>query len=105
MDHVSGDVAGRLVAENALVIGRWAEALRPAARFLLPKVAACLLEEGRGAANRRTITQLYWNYARGRPDGSPSCRVRVPVWETARTPPPPAPAALSLLPSSFRRPP
>jgi serine/threonine protein kinase/formylglycine-generating enzyme required for sulfatase activity len=67
-EKVGGDVAARLVAENAFVIGRWAEALRPVGRILLPRLAVFLLEEGRGAAERRTITDLYWSYARGQPE-------------------------------------
>src|SRR5262249_60610536 len=55
-EKVSGDVAWRLVAENALVVGKWAEALRPVRRALLPSLAAPLLQEGRGAAPRRPIT-------------------------------------------------
>jgi serine/threonine protein kinase/formylglycine-generating enzyme required for sulfatase activity len=64
---VSRDVTGRLVAENALVMGRWAEALRPVRRHLLPPLAA-LLQEGRGAAERRTLARLYGDYAEGLPD-------------------------------------
>jgi formylglycine-generating enzyme required for sulfatase activity len=65
---VSRDVTARLVAENALVLGRWAEALRPVRRHLLPPLAAVLLEEGRGAAERRTLARLYGDYAEGLPD-------------------------------------
>ncbi|HKB36043.1 MAG TPA: ATP-binding protein, partial [Gemmataceae bacterium] len=71
-DHwqqVNRDVAERLVAENAFVIGKWAEALRPVRRHLLPPLAALLVkEEGRGAAERRTITAIYAGYAEGVPD-------------------------------------
>jgi formylglycine-generating enzyme required for sulfatase activity len=65
---VSGDVAGRLVAENALAVGKWAEALRPAGRFLLPPLAALLLEEGRSAESRRLLTRVYASYVEGVPD-------------------------------------
>src|SRR5262249_47022598 len=65
---VSRDVTARLVAENALVIGQWARALKPVRRQLLPALAAVLREEGRGAAERRTLTQLYGNLAEGPPD-------------------------------------
>src|SRR5262249_20926011 len=65
---VSRDVTERLVAENALVLGKWAEALRPVRRHLLPPLAAVLLEEGRGAAERRTLARLYGDYAEGLPD-------------------------------------
>src|SRR5262245_27160609 len=67
--QVSSDVAARLVAENALVMGKWAEALRPVRRHLLPPLAALLVEEGRGAAERRTLTRLYANLAEGVADG------------------------------------
>jgi serine/threonine protein kinase/formylglycine-generating enzyme required for sulfatase activity len=66
--EVSRDVTARLVAENALVLGQWAKALRPVSRHLLPPLAAVLLEEGRGAAERRTLTRLYADYAEGLPD-------------------------------------
>jgi serine/threonine protein kinase/formylglycine-generating enzyme required for sulfatase activity len=62
---VSRDVTERLAAENALVVGKWAEALRPVRRHLLPALAALLLEEGRGAIERRTLTRLYGDYTEG----------------------------------------
>jgi formylglycine-generating enzyme required for sulfatase activity len=67
-EKVSGDVAGRLVAENALVVGKWAGALKPVRRFLLPPLAALLLEEGRGAESRRLITGVYAGYVEDVPD-------------------------------------
>jgi formylglycine-generating enzyme required for sulfatase activity len=67
-EKVSGDVVGRLVAENALVVGKWAEALRPVRRSLLPPLAALLLEEGRGAESRRLVTGVYAGYVEGVPD-------------------------------------
>jgi formylglycine-generating enzyme required for sulfatase activity len=62
---VNRDVAAQLVAENAFVIGKWAEALRPVRRSLLPPLAALLVEERRGAAERRTLTAVYASYAGG----------------------------------------
>src|SRR5262249_30733218 len=62
------DVAARLVAQNAYVIGKWAEALRPVRRHLLKPLAALLVEEKRGAAERRTLTRLYADYAEGVPN-------------------------------------
>ena len=56
------------MAENALVVGKWAEALQPAGRHLLPPLAALLLEEKRSAAERRTITGVYAGYAEGVPN-------------------------------------
>jgi serine/threonine protein kinase/formylglycine-generating enzyme required for sulfatase activity len=68
-EKVSGDVAARLVAENALVIGQWAGALKPVGRHLLPSLATLLLEEGRSAESRRLITSVYAGYVEGVPDG------------------------------------
>jgi serine/threonine protein kinase/formylglycine-generating enzyme required for sulfatase activity len=68
-EQVSGNVARRLVAQNALVLGKWADALRPVRKFLLPPLAGLLLEEGRSAAERRTITGLYAGYAKDQPGG------------------------------------
>src|SRR5262249_28040458 len=65
---VSKDVTAQLVAENALVLSKWAEALRPVRSHLLPPLAAVLLEEGRGAAERRTLTRVYGDYAEGLAD-------------------------------------
>src|SRR5262249_10169304 len=67
-EKVSGDVAGLLMAESALVVGKWAEALRPLRRFMLPPLAALLLEEGRAAESRRLITGIYAGYVEGVPD-------------------------------------
>jgi formylglycine-generating enzyme required for sulfatase activity len=67
-EKVSGDVAGRLVAEHPLVVGKWAEALKPVRRSLLPPLAALLVEEGRGAESRRLITGVYAGYVEGVPD-------------------------------------
>jgi formylglycine-generating enzyme required for sulfatase activity len=63
-EKVSGDVAGRMVANN-LLVGKWAEVLRPVRRSLLPPLAALLLEEGRGAESRRFITGVYAWYVEG----------------------------------------
>jgi serine/threonine protein kinase/formylglycine-generating enzyme required for sulfatase activity len=67
-EKVGGDVAGRLVAENAFAIGRWAEALRPVGRHLLPPLALLLLEEKRSAESRRTLTGVYAGYTEGAPN-------------------------------------
>src|SRR5262249_55861556 len=47
-EKVNDALARHLVTENALVIGKWAEALRPVRRSLLPPLAGMLLEEGHG---------------------------------------------------------
>jgi formylglycine-generating enzyme required for sulfatase activity len=67
-EKVSGDVAGRLVAENALVIGQWAGALKPVGRHLLAPLADLLLEEKRSVESRRTITGVCAVFAEGMPD-------------------------------------
>jgi serine/threonine protein kinase/formylglycine-generating enzyme required for sulfatase activity len=64
---VSGDVARQLVAENAFTIGQWAAALKPVARHLLPPLTLLLVEEGRSAESRRTITAVYAACAKGVP--------------------------------------
>jgi serine/threonine protein kinase/formylglycine-generating enzyme required for sulfatase activity len=67
-EKVNGDVAGRMVAENGLVVGKWAEALRPVGRALLPPLAVLLVDEKRSAAERRTLTGVYALYGEGVPD-------------------------------------
>jgi formylglycine-generating enzyme required for sulfatase activity len=66
--HLSGDVVGELVSQNALVMGPWAEALRPVRRSLLPPLINTLLEPGRGAGSCRTIARICVGYAEGVPD-------------------------------------
>jgi serine/threonine protein kinase/formylglycine-generating enzyme required for sulfatase activity len=66
---VSGDVAARLLAEDSLLIGRWAEVLRPAGKALLPPLAGFVLEEGRSGEQRRTLARVFGGYAEGQPDG------------------------------------
>src|SRR5262249_45336061 len=67
-EKVSGDVTARLVLENPLVIGQWAEALRPVRRTLLPPLADLLEEEGRSGDQRRGLAQLYRAYAADQAD-------------------------------------
>ncbi len=63
---VSADVVARLLAENAVVIGLWADLLAPVGgRVLLRPLAGFLLEEGRGAVERRIMARLYRAYLRG----------------------------------------
>jgi serine/threonine protein kinase/formylglycine-generating enzyme required for sulfatase activity len=68
-ENVNSAVAARLVGENPVVIGKWAEALQPVGRFLLEALAARLLAEGRGAAEQRTAAGLYAAFAGGEPAG------------------------------------
>jgi serine/threonine protein kinase/formylglycine-generating enzyme required for sulfatase activity len=67
-EKVSGDVAARLVTEQALEIGKWAEALRPVRRALLQPLANMLVDDKRGPAERRAIAGLYAGYAEGLPE-------------------------------------
>ena len=58
---VSGDVAERLVSQNAFVLGTWAEALQPVGEFLLPPLASLLEDERRTGSERSVIATLYKN--------------------------------------------
>src|SRR5262249_11090334 len=74
-------------AEHALVVGKWAEALRPVRRSLLPPLAALLLEEGRSAEARRLITGVYAGYVEGVPDAfTPLEQVLTPESDPTATP-------------------
>ncbi len=66
-DRFADAVAAKLVAENALVVGHWVRALEPVGERLLPPLAAVLEDEKRGAAARRTSSELYLAFAAGRP--------------------------------------
>jgi formylglycine-generating enzyme required for sulfatase activity len=66
--QVGPDLAARLVAEPGLLIGRWAEALRPVRRHLLSSLATLLVDDGLDPAGRRTVTELYGDYAEGVPE-------------------------------------
>src|SRR5262249_10516125 len=67
-ERVSGDVASCLVAENAVVIGKWADALQPVRRHLLPPLTRLLLDERRSAASCCTIARICVGYAVDHPD-------------------------------------
>ncbi len=45
-EGVREDLAAALVAQDALVMGRWADLLRPVRRYLLPPLADCLWTKG-----------------------------------------------------------
>jgi formylglycine-generating enzyme required for sulfatase activity len=66
-DKVGGEVAAKLVTENALVLGQWVDALRPVRRVLLPPLATFLEDDKRGAEHRRTIAGFYGTYAADSP--------------------------------------
>jgi hypothetical protein len=67
-EEVSGDVAARLVVQNALVLGSWAEAVRPVGKSLLPPLASFLEDERRNGSERGVIANLYKTFAEGQPD-------------------------------------
>jgi formylglycine-generating enzyme required for sulfatase activity/serine/threonine protein kinase len=67
-EKVGGDVAAKLVTENALVLGQWVNALRPVGGVLLPALAPFLEDEKRSAEQRRTIAGVYGTYAADTPD-------------------------------------
>jgi hypothetical protein len=65
--EVQGDVAERLVAENAFVIGHWAKALEPVRQLLLAPLGGLLVQEGRSPAQRSIMARLYGDYAAEQP--------------------------------------
>ena len=66
--NVNGDVAAKLVTENALAIGKWVDAFRPVRRSLLSPLAAFIEDERRNGAQRNTIANVYGAYAADVPD-------------------------------------
>jgi serine/threonine protein kinase/formylglycine-generating enzyme required for sulfatase activity len=66
--QVGEDVAEKLVTENPLVIGKWADALRPVGRFLLPPLASFLEDQERGGSERGLSARLYGDFAGGQED-------------------------------------
>lgn len=68
-DAVSGLVVEGLLAEHALVVGRWAEALRPVGKALLAPLSAALLQEERAGLDRGSLGRIYQGYAEEVPAG------------------------------------
>jgi hypothetical protein len=62
-------VVQRLVGADALALSYWKEALEPAGERLLGALAAALEDNRWGAAQRRTITDLYRGFSAGRENG------------------------------------
>jgi serine/threonine protein kinase/formylglycine-generating enzyme required for sulfatase activity len=62
-EKVGGDVAEKLITENAVTIGKWADLLQPVGKFMLPPLAAFLEDEQRSESTRRTIASLYSTFA------------------------------------------
>jgi formylglycine-generating enzyme required for sulfatase activity len=67
-EKVSGDVAATLVIQKPFVIGQWTEALKDVGRWLIPPLAAFLVDEKRSVSERSSIASLYGNYATDTPD-------------------------------------
>jgi formylglycine-generating enzyme required for sulfatase activity len=65
-EGVRTDVAAALVAQDALVVARWADLLWPVRRHLLPPLADAFLDQRRPPAQRATIAHLYASYAEHR---------------------------------------
>jgi serine/threonine protein kinase/formylglycine-generating enzyme required for sulfatase activity len=67
-EKVCAAVAARLVVQNAFVLGKWAEALQPVGKSLLPPLASFLQDEKRSGSERGVIANLYKIFAEGQPD-------------------------------------
>ncbi|HEV3262230.1 MAG TPA: SUMF1/EgtB/PvdO family nonheme iron enzyme [Gemmataceae bacterium] len=67
-EKIGGDVAEKLISENAVVIGRWVDALRPVGAALLPPLATFLEDESRGGAERRMVAGVYGSFANDMPE-------------------------------------
>jgi serine/threonine protein kinase/formylglycine-generating enzyme required for sulfatase activity len=62
------DVANRLVAENAYVVARWVDALRPVAKQLSEPLKAIFHDEKRGEAERTLAASALAEYLSDQPD-------------------------------------
>jgi serine/threonine protein kinase/formylglycine-generating enzyme required for sulfatase activity len=67
-EAVRGDVAAGLVAQHAVEMGRWAEALQPVRRVLLPPLADILVDPARPAPQRSLVARIYAGYAEELPE-------------------------------------
>jgi formylglycine-generating enzyme required for sulfatase activity len=65
---VSADVANRLVAANAYVVGRWIDALRPAAQQLRNPVKVVFRDEKRSEGERTVAASALAEYLSDQPD-------------------------------------
>ncbi len=75
----SPTVVQRLVAENALVLNFWKEALDPIGNKLLGPLAASLEESKWGTDQRQTMTELYRGFAAATSDGLKSLEKRLAI--------------------------
>ncbi len=64
---VGNDVASKLVSENPLVLGRWAEALRPASRFLAAPLADIIEDEKSGETKKIAACEVVAAFAKSDP--------------------------------------
>jgi eukaryotic-like serine/threonine-protein kinase len=65
---VCTDVANRLVAENAYVVGRWVDALRPVAKQMSDPLKAVFQDEKRGESERALAASALAEYVSNQPD-------------------------------------
>jgi hypothetical protein len=61
----AGFVTGKLVEQNSLVLGNWADALQPAACHLLPALASTIEENHASKGERPTLIGLYAKFSQG----------------------------------------
>lgn len=66
--QVSEAVAAAVVTENLLLIGRWADALRPVSTVLAPPLRAIFSDPTRPESDRRVATNLLVEYALDQPE-------------------------------------
>jgi formylglycine-generating enzyme required for sulfatase activity len=65
---VAADVANRLVAENAYVVGRWVDTLRPVAHQLRDPLKAVFHDDKRSESERTVAASALAEYLSDRPD-------------------------------------
>jgi serine/threonine protein kinase/formylglycine-generating enzyme required for sulfatase activity len=68
-EKAGGDVAAVLVNQEAFVIGRWADVLKPVGNRLLPPLAEFLVDESRSLSAKSLIAKVYGTFAADTPDG------------------------------------
>ena len=66
-EKIRTDVANRLVAENAYVVARWIDALRPVAKQLSDPLAAIFRDEKRGESERTLAASALAEYLSDQP--------------------------------------
>jgi formylglycine-generating enzyme required for sulfatase activity len=76
-DRAGGDVATRLAAENAAILGPWLDALRPVGGSLLPAVATMIEDDKRSVSELGKLAGIYGNLAGDRPDAFAQLQTRL----------------------------